>query len=103
MTVRPVIDADTVPIIRPSARVGTVAKLLDVDGSQIRRLIADGKLEHHRIGKRGVRVFLDSVAEYQSGGGQPAPPKPARPTGKTRAGKALHSLAMAELAKEGLA
>ncbi|HWU54800.1 MAG TPA: helix-turn-helix domain-containing protein, partial [Rhizomicrobium sp.] len=50
---------------RPSARVKTVAKLLEIDASQVRRMVADGSLEAHRIGKRGIRIFLDSVQAWQ--------------------------------------
>jgi excisionase family DNA binding protein len=51
--------------VRSSARVATVAKLLDCDQSQVRRFVRDGVLEAHRVGKRGLRIFLDSVAAYQ--------------------------------------
>lgn len=52
-------------LVRNSARVATVARMLDCDASQVRRLIRTGALEFHRIGKRGIRIFLDSVAAYQ--------------------------------------
>lgn len=53
------------PVIRPSARVSTVARMLDDEPSQIRRMVARGDLEAHREGKRGIRVFLDSVEAWQ--------------------------------------
>lgn len=53
---------------RASARVKHVAALLDCDDSQIRRLIDSGDLEAHRIGKRGIRVYLDSVETYRERG-----------------------------------
>ena len=51
---------------RPSARVSRVADLLDCDESDVRRLLDVGELQAHGLGKRGVRVFLDSVADYQA-------------------------------------
>lgn len=65
MTVRLVPTAFDVPIIRPSARVSTVAAMLGDDPSHIRRMVKAGDLEAHRQGKRGIRVFLDSVEAYQ--------------------------------------
>src|SRR5690242_18406488 len=56
---------DPAVYVRPSARVATVARLLECDPGDIRRLIAVGQLEAHGKGKRGVRVFLDSVQAYQ--------------------------------------
>ncbi|HEX4027483.1 MAG TPA: helix-turn-helix domain-containing protein, partial [Rhizomicrobium sp.] len=53
-------------LVRPSARVSRVADLLDCDESEVRRLIDGGELQAHGLGKRGVRVFLDSVAAYQA-------------------------------------
>ena len=50
---------------RPSIRVAKAAALLEVDISTIYRLIRNGNLESHRIGKRGVRVFADSLSNYQ--------------------------------------
>lgn len=50
---------------RQSARVKTIAQILALDESQIRRLVAAGELEAHRIGKRGLRVYLDSVQHWQ--------------------------------------
>jgi excisionase family DNA binding protein len=57
-------DAD-LPGIRQSVRVATVAKALDMHERDVRQLIDDGELETHRKGKRGVRVYIDSVAAYQ--------------------------------------
>lgn len=50
---------------RPVLRVSKVAALLDLDESQVRRLIETGQLHAHRIGKRGIRVFEDSIVRYQ--------------------------------------
>ena len=51
--------------VRPSARVSKIAELLDCDETQVRRLVSSGQLQSHRIGKRGLRIYLDSVVEYQ--------------------------------------
>ena len=59
------IPSDTTVHIRPSARVANVAKLLHCHPTDIRRLVDTGDLEAHRKGVRGIRVFLDSVQQYQ--------------------------------------
>lgn len=107
MTVRLVPTAFDAPIIRPSARVSTVAKMLDDEPSQIRRMVARGDLEAHREGKRGIRVFLDSVEAWQRGNrihskkstglAASAPPKPL--SGAT---KAAHRHAVALLESMGI-
>lgn len=80
MTVRLVTTGpDTQPAPRRSARVATVATMLDMDESQVRRMVADGTLESHRIGKRGIRVYLDSVSAWQSAGDAPRGQKPRQP------------------------
>jgi len=67
-------DSEAARAVRPSARIKTVAKLLDCNQSQVRELVVIGALEAHRIGKRGWRIFLDSVAAYQEQKGWTAPP-----------------------------
>ena len=52
-------------MIRESRKIKTIAAMLEVDASIVRRLVESGELEAHTIGKRGVRVFIDSVCEYQ--------------------------------------
>ena len=66
MTARLVHAAIDAPVIRSSARVARVAAIMDCDESHVRRLIDVGELQAHGLGKRGVRVFLDSVADYQA-------------------------------------
>lgn len=92
---------------RPSARVGKVAQMLDCDESQIRRMIKSGQLTGHRIGKRGWRIFLDSVAEFQTHGGAPLAPRYSTRDNKSvsqpsRACRRAHAQAMAELQKAGV-
>jgi excisionase family DNA binding protein len=50
---------------RASGRIKRIAALLDCDESQVRRLISAGELEAHGIGRRGVRVYLDSLEAYR--------------------------------------
>ena len=89
---------------RPSARVKTVAQLLDCDESQVRRLIQDGQLEAHRMGIRGIRVYLDSLEAYR----QQRPVagrrtvRPQRKPLKSKAETAAHAHAMEELRRAGL-
>lgn len=101
----PVIAA---PLPRASARVGAVADMLDCDHSQIRRLVRDGALESFTIGKRGVRIYLDSVAAYQERQARPVTGRPAaegkarEKAGRRRASTAAHASAMAELQALGV-
>jgi hypothetical protein len=64
--VLPMFLSECSTVVRPSARVANVAAVLDCDESNVRRLIDVGELQAHGLGKRGVRVFLDSVAAYQA-------------------------------------
>ena len=36
-----------------------------MDEAQVRKLVHAGELEGHRAGKRGIRVYEDSVDEYR--------------------------------------
>jgi hypothetical protein len=89
---------------RRSARVKTVAKdYFDSDQTQVRRLIDAGELETYTIGKRGVRVFLDSVAAYQQRKTKSAKPIKGVPTRQqiSRASRAARNEAIAALNKWG--
>lgn len=98
------IAQDPASYVRPSARVATVATLLECDPGDIRRLIASGQLEAHGKGKRGVRVFLDSVQTYQER--LTVIPKvrqaPARPRPRSAASTSAHRAAMAGLRAKGI-
>jgi len=48
-----------------SVRVSTAAAMLDCDDSTVRKLAKDGELEWHRLGRRGVRIYLSSIEEYR--------------------------------------
>lgn len=106
MTIRPHIAAypAAIAVERVSARVKHVASILDCDESQIRRLIETGDLEAHRLGKRGVRVYLDSVEAYRARGAISA----SRPTGQTHkplisnATRRATASALAELRAAGI-
>lgn len=102
---RPIHAPELLP--RPSARVSRVAEILDCDEGDVRRLLDQGKLEGHRKGKRGIRVYLDSVRYYQEG----APFVPTRiPRGSLEtfkrrpaaASTAAHLSAMASLRAKGI-
>lgn len=84
MTLRPALRlatdpalAEEIPGLRSSVRLKTAAAALDCDPSHVRQLLAAGQIEGHRLGKRGVRVYCDSIAAYQEG----------RPLDTTPAGK----------------
>ncbi|WP_454018466.1 hypothetical protein [Azospirillum sp. Marseille-Q6669] len=67
-----------------SVRVSTAATLLDADEWHIRKLLKDGELQGHRLGKRGVRILVSSIEDYRNRGkiansGKRVPPKP-KPT-----------------------
>lgn len=84
--------------VRRSVRVRTVAEILDCDESQVRRLVAERALEAHPFGKRGIRVYLDSVTDYQLRGAKPKE-RAKRPT---PAGRRAHLHAVAELRAKGI-
>lgn len=106
MTVRLAPSIDTP---RESRRVKTVALLLELDESQVRRLIEDRELETHGIGKRGVRIYLDSVLAYQErkpGAGSRPDAKTAADAGAAKkpasATRAAHKAATAQLQALGV-
>lgn len=104
MSVMLALDPASAP--RPSARVATVAELLDCDQGDVRRLVRSGELEAHGKGKRGIRVFLDSVRAYQDRQSRPAMTGPAslihKPRARAAASTARFRAAMAGLAAKGL-
>jgi excisionase family DNA binding protein len=53
------------PAPRQSVRPSTVAELLVVSRLTVYKLIKTGELQAHAISARGVRVYLDSVEEFQ--------------------------------------
>lgn len=91
---------DAAAKLRRSIRVGRAADILDCDPSQVRRLIRQRRLETHTLGKRGVRIYVDSLDAYRAAGAGPAPAAVARPRTKL---PAEHNEAVAYLRSIGLA
>jgi len=52
-----------------------VAEALSTTQSHVRQLVARGDLESFTIGKRSVRIYWDSVADYQDRNTRPGPVK----------------------------
>lgn len=80
-----------------------MAKILEWDESQVRRAVETGALEAYRICKRGIRVYIDSVREYQESR-KVAPTKKTilgKP-GRTRISTRAHRAAMEELRARGI-
>jgi len=102
MTARPALSADPSALVRQSARVATVAQLLDCDESTVRRMVASGSFETHRVGKRGIRIFLDSVAEYQAAKSKLATPPIKNQKVRAKAPRAAHAAAVAALRESGI-
>lgn len=90
--------------IRPSVTVASAAEAVHADPSTIRKLIKAKKLEGHRVGKRGIRVYEDSIAAYQRE--RPLNASPANDAGRLPARKpaksAAHREAVAFLAGHNL-
>lgn len=67
--------------LRPSLRPARVAALLDVDRSEVYKLVRGRQLEAHGMGTRALRIYADSVEDYRARrakGAAPAGPKPVR-------------------------
>lgn len=99
--------AAPLPAPRPSAKVARVAAILACDDSRVRKLVRAGELEAHRVGLRGIRVYLDSVAAYQDArpvaparARAPESPPPRRP--RRAADIAAHEEALARLRALGV-
>ena len=90
-------------LLRPSARVRTVAKMLEWDESQVRRAVDSGGLEAYRVGKRGIRIYIDSVRVYQESRNI-APTKKTilAKSARTRISTRAHRAAMEELRARGI-
>lgn len=103
MTVRATFPADEAAAPRRSARVATVAELLDCDPSDVRRMLRDGELEGHGKGIRGKRVYLDSVAAYQEARTiEPKMPKNRLRAQRSSVSRASHSASDLALRKAGI-
>ena len=96
-------DAGATDVER-SVRVTTAATILDCHPCQVRKLLAAGELRGHRIGKRGVRVYVWSIEAYQRGralGNEDAKPGGGRPQGRRRRSASLEE-ALAHLRAIGV-
>ncbi len=85
---------------RASAKLETVAVMLDCDPSTVRKLLARGLIEGHRIGSRSIRVYVDSIRAYQERsrmGGESMAAGPAR-----RRATTAHREAVAFLRQHGI-
>jgi len=103
MTLRPALAADPAALVRPVARVRTVAELLDCDESDVRRMVADGTLEAHSYGIRGIRIYLDSVRAYQESRQiVPKAPKAKLRSARAAAARAVYSASEDALRKSGI-
>lgn len=88
---------------RESISVQRVAKILGCHDSEVRKLVADGDLQGWTLGKRSIRIFLDSVTSYQQRQLRPATAKTqAAPAAKRRTvTNAAHENAMRRLRVAG--
>lgn len=106
VTLRPHIALDPASAPRPSAKVATVAEMLDCDQGDVRRLVKAGEIEAHGKGKRGIRVFLDSVRGYQDRQTKAATGSRQglihKPKARAQASSARFRAAMAGLSAKGL-
>ncbi len=102
MNPRPAFPIDPASAPRPSARVARVAELLDCDEKKVRRLIDRGDLQAHGLGDRGLRVFLDSVADYQAGRARPVKTPVDKPRKARAIDRAAQAFAESELRKSGI-
>ena len=88
---------------RRSVSVRGAAQILSCNDKTIRALLAQGSLEGHRLGKRGVRLYLDSLDRYREQNqittdGNPVVGEPTKP-GRTTA---AHREALTSLRELGL-
>lgn len=88
--------------VRESIRVRTVCDMLDMHRSQVYRACDAGDFEWHGVGRRGRRIYKDSVLAYQRRrNGAPASAPPAAPK-KIRVKNPGHNAAMDFLKDKGL-
>lgn len=55
----------TIPGIERAITVSAAATEMGADESTVRKLLKDKKLRGYRLGKRGVRIYVNSIREYQ--------------------------------------
>lgn len=62
----PRIALDPASLPRRSLTIAAAAELLSVDRSTVRKWLRSGEIEGHRIGRRALRVYADSIEDYRS-------------------------------------
>lgn len=89
---------------RPSMRVSKAAYLVEVDVATIYRAVRAGDIEAHIVGKRGIRVYADSLADYQRRNHIAPQPqsKPSRRNAQSRVPSQQHREAEAFLRAHGV-
>jgi hypothetical protein len=105
VTLRPHIVNDPAAFVRTSRPLRDVAEMMGCDPSHIRKLIDRGELEAFRYGRRGIAVFLDSVADFQERNRivpKNERQKPLRPSYSRPASTAAFRAAMVSAEKKGL-
>jgi excisionase family DNA binding protein len=60
------LNAREVGELRRSIKMKTATTLLECDSKTLRRLLKKGELEGHRLGKRDLRIYLDSIEDYRN-------------------------------------
>lgn len=66
MILRAAITPEALEGLRQSLRVRRVAQLLDMDMGSVYKLIKRGELEAHKSGTRGMRIYADSLQDFQT-------------------------------------
>ncbi|CAO3406261.1 helix-turn-helix domain-containing protein [Azospirillum largimobile] len=106
MTVRAALDPASMPPIigvERSITVAEAAHTMGADESTVRKLVRQKELQGYRLGKRGVRVYVSSIRDYQErqrlqGPGVATKAAPAH----RRAPTPAHREAVAQLAALGI-
>ncbi len=106
MTLRTAMDPASAPTIigvERSITVAEAAQTMGADESTVRKLVRDEELHGYRLGKRGVRVYVSSIRDYQErqrlrGSGD----MPKTPPARKRTSTPAHQEAVAQLAALGI-
>lgn len=76
----PPLAPSPIPGIERAITVAAAAAEMGADESTVRKLLLDDQLRGYRLGKRGVRIYVSSIRDYQERqtldgkGTKPAPP-----------------------------
>lgn len=106
MTVRVALDPACIPDVigvERSITVEEAASVMGADVSTVRKLMRAEELRGYRLGKRGVRVYVSSIREYQERQGlQGAGKAPKAAPVRKRTPTPAHREAVAQLAALGI-